>query len=158
HHKSLVPGSSQRDCRSSYPLRWRPSCLRHPRVARSGEIGCFEQDTDCRASERSHGAQTGDARVAVVATQLVRFGGFGGGAPAVTFEGAGGGTVGVRKGLVRMGVVRPLEPQDRLVDARPQQMHLSDPEIKYPDLRIAGTEANGSLLGRDCLLDRPGYE
>src|SRR6516162_4858580 len=37
-------------------------------------------------------------------------------------------------------------------------MHLPDPEIIEPDLRIAGTEADGKLLRRDDLLHRPGQE
>src|SRR5215469_14552741 len=34
-------------------------------------------------------------------------------------------------------------------------MRLSDPEIPEADLRIAGTETDGSLLGRNSLLYRP---
>ena len=104
HHKSLFPGSSQRDRRSAYPWDGHPSCLRHPRVAQSGEIGCFEQDTDRRPSERSQGPQTRDARVTVVATQLAGLGEFGGGAPSVTLETEGGGKVSVRKGLMELAV------------------------------------------------------
>jgi len=54
--------------------------------------------------------------------------------------------------------VRSLEPENRLVKTRLQQMHLPDPEIIQPDLRVARTEANSPLLGRDGLLHRPGHE
>ena len=56
----------------------------------------------------------------------------------------------------RSGVARPFAPDDRLVDARLQQMGEPDPEIKKPDLGIAGTEPNGSFLGWDKLLYRRG--
>jgi len=44
-------------------------------------------------------------------------------------EGAGGGEVGVGKGVLRIGSASLLEPEDRLVHVRLQQMHLPNPVI-----------------------------
>ena len=60
--------------------------------------------------------------------------------------------------MFRIGAACLLEPEDRLVNAGLQQMHLPNPVIVLPYLWIAGTEADGSFLCRNCLLDRPGYE
>ncbi len=58
----------------------------------------------------------------------------------------------------RSGVSSLFAPDDRLVDARLQQLRTPNPAIEKADLRIAGTELDGSLLGRDELLNLPGHE
>src|SRR5215471_19063854 len=60
--------------------------------------------------------------------------------------------------MFRIGAARLLKPEDRIVCAGFQQMHLSNPVIILPDLWIAGAEADGSLLCRDGLFNRPGYK
>ena len=67
------------------------SLLRHPGLAKAGEIGGFVQGADLRHPELSDGLQTGDARITIVAAQPAGFGEFGGGAFGVAFEGIGGG-------------------------------------------------------------------
>src|SRR6516162_10836766 len=131
---------------------WR-SFFRHARLAQADEINSFEQGANLRTSKGSHGPQTGDARITIIAAQSAGFGKFGSGAPALSFEGIGGGEVGVRKRLVGIGSVCPLEPEDSLINARLQQMRLPDPEITEPDLRIAWTETDGPLLCWDCLVE-----
>src|SRR5438132_8402461 len=58
----------------------------------------------------------------------------------------------------RGGVACPFAPDDRLLGVRLQQMHAADAAIEKADLRVAGTEPNGSFLGWDKLVNRPGHE
>jgi hypothetical protein len=62
------------------------------------------------------------------------------------------------KRVLRVGNARLFEPEDRLVNARFEQMGFANPEIISVDLWIARTKADGSLLGWDELLYRPGHE
>src|SRR5882757_2609544 len=50
------------------------------------------------------------------------------------------------------GAARLFEPNDRLAYARLQQMRLTDPMTPSANHGIARTEADGLLLGGDCLL------
>jgi len=50
------------------------------------------------------------------------------------------------------------EPDDRLVDARLQQMHHPDGPVPNTDLRIPRATADGLLHQRDHLINRTGEE
>ncbi len=84
------------------------------------------------------GLQAGDARITIVAAQPAGFGEFGGGAFGLAFEGIGGGELGVNERMCRIGAARLFEPDDRLVGARLQQMHVPNPEIPNADRRDRG--------------------
>ena len=58
----------------------------------------------------------------------------------------------------RSSVARSLAPLDRLVGARLQQVCKPNPEIVEADLGIAGTEPNGSFLGRNSFVDGSDHE
>ena len=73
-----------------------------------------------------------------VAAQPTGFGEFGGGAFGLAFEGIGGGEVGVNVRKSRIGAARLFEPEDRLVDARLQQMREPNPKIPNADLGDRG--------------------
>jgi hypothetical protein len=64
------------------------------------------------------------------------------------------GEVGANERNSRLDIARLFEPQDCLVEARLQQMRLSDPEIPQSDRGIAGAEADRLLLCRNRLIDR----
>jgi hypothetical protein len=121
--------------------------FRHPCFAQALEISGLVQRADLRHSEISDGLQAGDARPTIVADhQPAGFGEFGGGAGGLAFEGIGGGELGVRLVMSRIGVAPLFEPDDRLVRTRLQQMHLPDLGIPIAELGITGAEPDGSLL------------
>ena len=54
--------------------------------------------------------------------------------------------------------MRFFEPDDRLVGARLQQVHLPDLTVEITTMRFTGAEPHGSFDKRDRLLDGPGKE
>jgi hypothetical protein len=63
-----------------------------------------------------------------IATEPAGFGEFRSGAFALASEGIGGGKIGMGKRVLRVGDARLFEPEDRLVNARFEQMGLPNPE------------------------------
>jgi hypothetical protein len=92
------------------------------------------------------------------AAQPPGFGEFGGSAISFAFEGISGGEEGSSERQSGIGTARLFEPQRRLIDARLQQMRLTDSEIPNAKLGIARAEADCLLLGGDCLLYRANQE
>jgi hypothetical protein len=60
--------------------------------------------------------------------------------------------------MCRSVVSRLFQPEDRLVRARLQQMHVPDLLVPDPELGITGAEPNCSLYERDRLLEGAGVE
>src|SRR6516165_9087006 len=98
--------------------------------------------------------ETGNARIAIVTAQAARLDEFGGGTLAIACQCIGGCKPGARPRQPRIGVARPFEPGDRVVDARFQQMDHADPPTPIRQARITWAETDRLLLSRDRLLDR----
>ena len=98
--------------------------------------------------------EPGDARPRTFPSQPPGFGELRGGAVGLAFEGIGGGEVAVdvRECLIRGA--RLLEPEDRIVDMRLQQMGFADPKIPICNGRIARAEAGGLVQERNSLAYR----
>jgi hypothetical protein len=97
------------------------SFFRHCSLAQPGQISGFEQGTDLRHPEISS-FQAGKARITPVAVQPLGFYKFGGSALRLVLEAIRTGEESVRVRRFRIGAARFLEPSDRLVDARLQQV------------------------------------
>src|SRR5262249_26186302 len=76
----------------------------------------------------------------------------------MTFKAIGRGEINVNIRQSRIGVARLLEPADRFVDARSQQMRDPNPDIPVDDVGIAGTEADSLLRERDRLVYRTRHD
>src|SRR5262249_44911360 len=96
-------------------------------LAQAGEISGFEQGADLRYSEMLRVLQASHARVAIVAGQPPGFGELGRGALGLAFEGINGGKISVSVREPRIGAARLSKPEDRLLEARLQQVHPTDP-------------------------------
>src|ERR1700761_7528019 len=60
--------------------------------------------------------------------------------------------------MFRRVVACLLQPNDRFIRVRFQQVHVPDLFVPDPEFGITGTEPDGSLYERDRLLDRVGVE
>src|SRR5262249_50282240 len=104
------------------------------------------------------GTQAGDARIVIIAAQIAGLGEFCRSAFGFAPEGIGGSEASVNIGQSGTGAARLLEPVDRLVDTRLQQVRQADPAKPYPNHRIARAEANGLPDERDIFFDRSRIE
>src|SRR5882757_3694142 len=112
----------------------RCSSLRYPGLAQTGEISGFGQAANFRHPPRFDGPQACDGGVTIVADQPASFGEFGGGAAGLVFESMGRGQERAELWVRRSGIASSFTPEDRFVDARPQQMRAPDPAKEKTDL------------------------
>jgi hypothetical protein len=110
------------------------------------------------STDSSFSPQAGNARKSTGADQPSGFGELGGGTLGLAVEAISRREVVVRLWYARTDAARLLEPDDRLADARLQQMDLSNPAIAIDDVWIARIEADALLQGFDCLLHRTGHD
>src|SRR6516165_5240805 len=135
------------------------SLLRHPGLAEAAEIGGFEQRPSLRGPPPTWiGLQMGDARKKIAAVQPPGLGEFGHSTFGFASEGIGGGETAARERCGWHDAARFFEPDDCLVGARLQQMHVPNQMVERADAGIARAEANGLLDQRDHLLYRPDGE
>ena len=115
------------------------SLLRHSGLAQPGEVGSFEQLADFGYPQmRDDDLPPGNARITIVRAKSLGFGEFGGGPFSLPSERVGSGEAAAKHRCGGSGPARSLEPRDRLVDARLQQMHSPNQKIRKADRGIAG--------------------
>src|SRR5215472_9585316 len=115
-----------------------------PGLAQTGKISGFKQGADLEHAPPCawKGLQVRDARIKGSAIKPPSLGKLHDSALQGATEGIGGGKVEVIIWLFRTGTARFFEPDDRLVDARLQQMHHPDNPVPNTDLRVPGATAD----------------
>src|SRR6516165_9084928 len=129
------------------------SALVKPGEAQAGVNGGVEFSPALRGCETF--GYVGDGRLETGGLESSGDVEFGASALQIPHERTSGGKPSVNIPNRGAGAVRLLEPGDRLIKARLQQMRLADPEIVLGDVLVTRAEVDGLFLKRDRFVDLP---